>query len=500
MPCELYRGHERLYCLAFQLPVMSEYQKSEGTTSAERYLAQLCQRSFLSLWNYSNPYTDDGKIPDKSTSVGKELCDQLVVFGNHVIILSDKDCEYTNHANPLVNWARYYRKAILKSAAQMWRAEKWLREFRSRLFEDATCLRPLRALLPPVEQMKVHRILVAHGVTESCRAARGGSGSLAIDTHIVEANHHEHQKYAVEPFVIGHVDPTKGFVHVFDDVSLNVVMESLDTITDFVEYLERKEQFLTVPGRRVYADGEEEMLAYYVQNLNAKGEHDFPPIRRGGDVEFEIGEWYRFLQSPERVHKKEADEISYSWDNLIDYIAGHYEADTMHYSSDKSFAANEKGLRLMAQEPRRKLAESFMQLVESTPTTQRKTRVIRSIENPGVAFVICLLPHLPGEDYEAYRKLRRAYVEGYCRVTKLVFFDDLNYVVGLGTESGGPEHFSSIDLMSYAADTWEAGEKEAAELIQKQTGFLTQVRAWTETADEYFDKNVSASTSGPAGR
>lgn len=75
---------------------MAEPYKSTGTTAGERFLAQLCRTSFLSLWSRSNPHTDDGKDFNKSTSVGKELCDQLVVFGRHVIILSDKDCRYTD--------------------------------------------------------------------------------------------------------------------------------------------------------------------------------------------------------------------------------------------------------------------------------------------------------------------------------------------------------------------------------------------------------------------
>ena len=467
---------------------MSEYQKSEGTTSAERYLAQLCQRSFLSLWNYSNPYTDDGKIPAKPTSVGKELCDQLVVFGNHVIILSDKDCEYTNHTDPLVNWARYYRKAIHKSAAQMWRAEKWLREFRSRLFEDATCLRPLRALLPPVANMKVHRILVAHGVTKASQDARGGSGSLGIDTTIVGAQHYDTQKYSVEPFMVGHVDPEKGFVHIFDDVSLRVVMDSLDTITDFVEYLERKEQLLSVPGRRVYANGEEEMLAYYMRNINPDGQHGFPPSAGFGEVFFLEGEWQDFLRSPERARKEEADQISYAWDNMIEFITSHYEADTMHHSSDKGFEANEKGLRFMAQESRlnrRKLAESFFDLVNNTPTGQYRARVIRSIEKPGVAFVICILPRMPTDDYEEYRRTRSTFLEHYCRVVKLVCFGDLAHIVGLATEAKATANLNSVDLLYYEAHQWDAGEKEHAQHIQRVTGFLTKGRTWEEQAEEY---------------
>ena len=42
------------------------------------------------------------------------------------------------------------------------------------------------------------------------------------------------------PFTIGNLDPQKGYVHVFDDTTLNIVMSTLDTITDFTAYLSKK--------------------------------------------------------------------------------------------------------------------------------------------------------------------------------------------------------------------------------------------------------------------
>ena len=48
--------------------------KSRGVTATERMLAEFCDKSFLKLWSYPNPYKDDGH----------ELCDLLAVFGNYV--------------------------------------------------------------------------------------------------------------------------------------------------------------------------------------------------------------------------------------------------------------------------------------------------------------------------------------------------------------------------------------------------------------------------------
>jgi len=44
--------------------------KSAGVTPTERLLADFCERSFLKLWSYPNPYKDDGH----------ELCDLLAAM------------------------------------------------------------------------------------------------------------------------------------------------------------------------------------------------------------------------------------------------------------------------------------------------------------------------------------------------------------------------------------------------------------------------------------
>ncbi|MHB1524649.1 MAG: hypothetical protein ACYCYB_11930 [Candidatus Dormibacteria bacterium] len=59
---------------------MDPASKSPGVTETERMLANFCERSFLKLWSYANPYKDDGK----------ELCDVLAVFGDHVFVFFDR--------------------------------------------------------------------------------------------------------------------------------------------------------------------------------------------------------------------------------------------------------------------------------------------------------------------------------------------------------------------------------------------------------------------------
>jgi len=469
---------------------MAETYKSTGTTAGERFLAQLCRTSFLSLWSLSNPHTDDGKDFSKPTSVGKELCDQLVVFGRHVIILSDKDCQYTNHPDPVVNWARYYRTAIWKSAGQLWQAEKWLRHFRDRLYQDATCEQPLQVILPPVAEMIVHRILVVHGVQEYCRKALGGDGSFALDTRLVGEAHTKAAEKVVRPFVFGQVNPSKGFVHLFDDVTLPAVMSTLDTISDFVEYLEKKEQFLSEPGRAVYAASEVELLADYLRNLDEEERHNFPKLKPNAVVEYEAGDFGTLLRSREWARKIEADKISYLWDFLIEYITKHYVADTMLFSSDKSLVANERALRFLAQEgrvERRMIGGKLGELIENTPPGKYRVALSFSERRPGLCFALLTVPpSLAKAEDKQYREKRREFLKDYCRVVKLHFFGKVLDIIGIATEAGA---MHTVDLLHYnCRDGWDEGEKELAEMLQQQYRFLTKAVASYVQIDEYPDE------------
>lgn len=52
-------------------------ERQKGTTTAERYLARLCERTFLSLWSYPNVFRDAAV---SGARTGKEVCD-LPLYG-----------------------------------------------------------------------------------------------------------------------------------------------------------------------------------------------------------------------------------------------------------------------------------------------------------------------------------------------------------------------------------------------------------------------------------
>jgi len=109
-------------------------EKAATGTPTERRLAALARRSFLRLWSYPSPYRDQGQATRGGE--GAELCDLLVVFDHDIIIFSDKDCCFPEHADIDLAWQRWYRRAVLKSAQQVFGAERWLRSHPDRVYLD----------------------------------------------------------------------------------------------------------------------------------------------------------------------------------------------------------------------------------------------------------------------------------------------------------------------------------------------------------------------------
>ena len=82
-------------CILATRVSLMRFQKARGLTASEQLLAELCEKSFLSVWSY----------PNLCRKQGKELTDLLVVFGDDVILFSDKSrkamtCSRVTDGNP----------------------------------------------------------------------------------------------------------------------------------------------------------------------------------------------------------------------------------------------------------------------------------------------------------------------------------------------------------------------------------------------------------------
>ncbi|GLV55904.1 hypothetical protein KDH_27480 [Dictyobacter sp. S3.2.2.5] len=290
-----------------------------------------------------------------------------------------------------------------------------------------------------------------------------------------------------KPFTIGQIDPAKGYIHVFDDTSLEIIMSTLDTVTDFVSYLTKKERFMT-SGKAIFVTGEEELLAFYRKDINSGGEHDFIVPADMDGLCIQEGMWEEYLSSPQRRSQVRADSVSYLWDGLIEQFNTHILSGTQYYTSHPGIEFSEQTMRFLVREPRtrrRMLAQVLLTMLETTSSTQRRTVVVQPSCLGDPHYVFLLLPHLSGVSYEDYREGRRYVLEDCCLITKLMYPEALD-IVGIATEATPirTEHRSE-DAMYFDARNWTEEMQKEARDIQQDTGLLTNLTKHASTVREY---------------
>ena len=444
---------------------MARVDKSAGVTASERYLARLCEHTFLSLWSYPNLHTDEGRRNGKGQ--GKELCDLLVVFGDHVLIFSDKDVAFKDTGNLEVDWGRWVKRAVLKSARQIYGAEKWINAFPDRIYLDCLCENQLPLKLPAPEKTIIHRIVVAQNAASQFRRYVRGRGTLIINPGVIGDSHIHN------PFHLGQIDPQRGYVHVFDNIALDIVIRELDTVSDFVTYLSRKEAFIT-SGRLVTAAGEEELLAFYLRNLDHNDEHDFVIDEPDAVVTLGEGLWDGLNKLPQYAHSKEQNRVSYFWDRLIERIAPHVLHGTLEHASTDSVDENALALRVMANETRverRVLSRAFKEKLECTGPRDRGVRTMFSPSRGGVGYVLFIYP-APGnfDEYARYRDERGEWLFAYCQAFKAKH-PEVQIVVGIACEPKGSRG-GSEDLIYIDTTAWTDEDMVEAQQIRTEMGLL----------------------------
>jgi hypothetical protein len=334
--------------------------------------------------------------------------------------------------------------------------------------------------------MRVHRIAVALGIYEACKEFFGGNslGSLMVNSGLVGETHFD------LPFHIGQVNPEKGFVHVFEDFTLDAVLKEVDTISDFVAYLSKKEQLLSREKSIIIATGEEQLLSLYLTRLNKNGEHDFGLPEDQDVLSLDEGFWEEMVHNPQYRAKKEADRVSYAWDRLIEHFIEYGSGYDFYGENQVPLAEQEPALRVMASEPRirrRQLGHALVNLMEIGREGKGRTRLFHSNDLPDVAYLFLILPPLRDESYDRYRDQRRAMLLAYCKVAKLLA-KNAKYIVGIATEplrtKGATE-----DLVVFDVNEWTPEMQSEAEGLQKEFSLFldTNIQKTEGRVQEYPD-------------
>lgn len=462
--------------------------ESEGVNNSERILTSLCRKSFLRLWSQTNVFTDEGFKGGKGST--RELCDALVIFGNDVIVFSDKHVTFQVGKDLSIAWPRWYRRAVLASCKQLHGAKSWLQRFPNRAYLDAKCTRSLPVSVPIQGSIRFHLVAVTRGSRDAALAYNGGDGlgSFELNSAIESDGHFQ------TPFAIGLPEPDKHFIHVFDEVSIDILLGELDTAADLLEYLKKREALLGRRGTRVAAYGEEELLAAYLHTMDAEGlEHVFFNVPAGEslpDLVFFGDGFYKALSDdPGYKRKKLADGISYEWDRLVDRFLKYGDPSLHERYVNQSPAETEQGLRLMAAESRfrrRQLAEAFIGALRRVAPGERLGRLVYGGVAGETVYVFVVVAKRRDETYDEYRQYRIALLHAYVQTARLKAPLGTTFV-GIAFDNPNNDYQgSSEDLFVLNKETWTADELVELETKRRELGVWGDaVEFWRYRQDEF---------------
>jgi hypothetical protein len=395
---------------------------------SEQFVHSLARSAFMALWTYPNPIGKDGS---------KELCDVLVVCQPNVVIFSVKEIELRTDGDQEVQVERWKRRAIEESADQISGAER-----RLAVVDDVTSFDGSKGVsLGALEQRVVRRVAVAIG----------SSGMVPLESR----------------------DYGHGFVHVFDDRTLWLLLQELDTITDFVEYLAAREELLTGGFTGTILGSEEDLLAAYLV-----GVHSFDELKAGNyHLRVIAGSWDDFTQRPEYQSKEKANKVSYFWDQLIQQVHDDYAHGRMEFGED--LASVEAITRIMAREPRFYRRVLSKGVIEFLGNPKNRSRL--ALGNSGIAYVFLKQRHaLPRED-------RVNELQWRCFVTRdwMEQRGSPGIVVGLATEEPEVGSGFSLDLCLFDAPEWGDEQRAMAAKLREEFGMFKNPQLTHYGEDEF---------------
>ncbi|MFA5033643.1 MAG: hypothetical protein WC614_11570 [bacterium] len=382
---------------------------------AEEMLYNLAQKTFLTDWCYLNP-----KLPDN-----KELCDLLIVFDNIAIIWQVKDLKIDSDG-------KYNQSEVKKNLRQLSGAKRQLFDLKTSI----QLANPKRGKedFNPKEIKEIYLISLLMGQQEVFYCP--------IDT--------------VKKLIV----PT------FNKESIKIILNELDTISDFCKYLKQREKLFTRKNfELVVSGGEKELLAYYLMN-----EYNFDSWDKCTGVFLEEGCWNALKDKPEYKLKQEENKISYGWDSMIDRA---------HESNNPEYEKIAREMAKLSRFERRILAKSFLEIALKAHK-DIENNVFRRVQNIlGVTYAFLFI------DDKTPITQREEALRTFCYVCRGTFKDNRK-VIGIATEKGiKPTCSYCFGLLDMPE--WTEENELQMKRIQKDTGILTNPN-WKQFQENEYPK------------
>ncbi len=450
--------------------------KSKGTTKTERLLTKLCEKLFISFWSYPNPYKKDGK----------ELCDLLVVFDNHILIFFDREVTTLDNDKLEVTWGRWKRKVIDSQTRTIKGAEKYIKNGGD-IFIDNKLTTPLPVIFNHNDCV-IYRFIIAHGAKEMCldNSKNNIFGSLAM-SYSKRSKNMPNSKF---PYMI-YLDKEYP-IHVLDSHNLPIIMNELDTFHDFISYINAKNK--AISKYNLFYCGEEDLLAHYFYNYD-KESNEYYIGTKDEKIDclfIEEGGWKDFVNQDFYRKRQQANKDSYLWDKIIQNTSQYALNDEVIGNQQHDFG-NKSAIFEMAKEPRifrrglsKKIKESIQNFPESIQPITRKMLLIHSFDSDK-AYVFLQLKIKDFEKNEKQSRIKRVEclkIACGCAKNK---FDNFNTIVGIVIYPPKYTNKCYEDFIVLNCSKWTHSNKIYYEHMNQNFGFFQTGKLNKMTTKNFTD-------------
>lgn len=389
----------------------SRYFELKGK-SGEQVVHELATQTFFADWCYLNPPRIDGN----------ELCDLLIVFDQTAILWQVKTLKLHEDGH-------YSAKEVQKNLRQLSGARRQLLDLKG-----VENLQDARGGIDPFDAGNIKEIFL-------------------ISVLIGEE----------ENFYSPFTQVKELSVHVLNREALTILLNELDTIADFCDYLREKERFFASKTSLIIEGGEEEILALYLEN-----ERQLTKYAVNSVVLATEGSWKHYLNRPEVLRKKQEDQISYLWDRIIDYAhtsGGQYKTIIREMARYNRFM-------------RRVFAKHYWDMQLQAGHCPDPERMLRRISpGPEITFSFLFV------DESKDREVRKALLQAQCFVARHVMQQNTK-VLGIATEKRLAAA-RSFDFCFMDMPVWGKEQQREAQRLQDELGIWTNYETYNGHEDEY---------------
>ena len=438
-----------------------QIEKSKGFTSSEALLSTLCDKVFLKAWCYANPFNQNAD----------EICDLLAIFENHVYIFFDRNKEFQKgrRRDLQIRWQRWKRSAIDAQIKTAIGAERYLKRG-GKIYLDTKQSQELPVTFDP-QKAVYHKIIVAHGAAKACKAnsRKNLRGSLAVSYSDSVSENLE------RPFFVNLSKKDK--IHVLDTITLPIVLQEFDTVFDLSEYLNEKEQVIEKLSLLVYC-GEEDLIAHYFQNFDEERSRHFigAGVEKYASILVQEGFWDDFYNSNVYSRRREANKVSYVWDDLLQKTCSNALMGVL--KGNGSVFSGPSAILEMAMEPRfhrRALSLHILKAINDFPDEVdgffRNLSIMPSFY-PRKSYVFLQLKGAVDSDIEEYRTKRTKMLEIACGTLKNKQ-PELDTIIGIAIDSPKHSKFTAEDFLLLRCSSWSNDDKDYYHELNKGFKFLS---------------------------